>query len=188
MNVKDRQLTPDQQQAIPFLVAAKTLQDGCDAAGITIERLKDWRKRTEFMAALEAAQSEFSKNLLRDVSLVLSRGMVKAAHTLIDLLDSKQDGIKIAAAKAVIEFGIKSGGSGDVENDLTSVAGYLTTSSLCLILKTTKAVLGRLKLKYRERIDTPLINGSTLYWSPESVDQVKTLIEEEERLAEQGRL
>ena len=106
-----------QRAAIPYLVTAKSLQDGCEAAGISTSTLYVWLKDDAFRDELEGARSRVIEESLRR----LKAGISGAVDGLIELSDDKNKLIRIRACEKIIDFFLKVRELDEIERRLESI-------------------------------------------------------------------
>ena len=118
-NIKeDQELTGKQINAIPHLIASKTLKEGCKKAGVSRKTLYEWLKDPVFKEELRAQRDVIIEEAIED----LRGNLTKATETLIDLLknaDSKA--LKRYVAKDIIDYVMKARELGDIEERLVKI-------------------------------------------------------------------
>lgn len=93
------QLTSKQQQAVLCLMAHSTIAGAAQAAGISERTLRNWLADDTFNAAYRQAQS-VSMGQSLDTLLGAAH---KAIETLLDLLNSPRDTVRLQAARVLLE-------------------------------------------------------------------------------------
>jgi hypothetical protein len=97
------ELTARQRRAIPFFVAAATVESGAAAAKISKAVFYEWVKVPGFKRALDAARAEqFNEGLS-----AVKAASTKAATRLIEALDAESVGMRLRAARLTLELGIR---------------------------------------------------------------------------------
>ena len=97
------ELTAKQLKAIPAILAARSITDGCRAARISRETFYAWLQEPAFKAEYER-----QGRALIDEAFQGLKGLTgEAVETLRKLLTSRQDGVKLRAAQLVIESTLK---------------------------------------------------------------------------------
>ena len=118
-NIKEDQgLTGKQINAIPHLIASKTLKEGCKKARISRKTLYDWLKDPAFKEEFRSQRDVIIEEAIED----LKGNLTKATETLINLLkDTKSDSLKRYVAKDIIDYVIKSRELGEIEERLVKM-------------------------------------------------------------------
>ena len=114
-------LTARQLKAIPHIVSSPTYTKGCKKAKINKTTLYKWLKEPEFKAELDRQRDEIAAEAFG----VLTQGLTRAAETLVNLLDNKDDRLKRLTAKDVIDFIIRHKENEDLDERLKEVEKQL---------------------------------------------------------------
>jgi len=115
---EDQGLTGKQINAIPHLIASKTLKEGCKKAMISRKTLYEWLKDPVFKEELRAQRDVIIEEAIED----LKGNLTKATETLINLLkDTDSDSLKRYVAKDIIDYVMKARELGDLEERLVKV-------------------------------------------------------------------
>ena len=114
---KKPQLTDRQLKAIPHIVSSPTYTEGCKKAGVNKATFYKWLKEPEFKAELDRQREQVAAEAFG----VLYQSLTKAAETLADLLDSKDDRLRRLACKDVLDFFVKHKEAEDIERRLTAI-------------------------------------------------------------------
>lgn len=114
-------LTARQLKAIPHIVSSPTYTKGCKKAKINKTTLYKWLKEPEFKAELDRQRDEVAAEAFG----VLTQGLTRAAETLVNLLDNKDDRLKRLTAKDVIDFIIRHKENEDLDERLKEVEKQL---------------------------------------------------------------
>ena len=96
-------LTAKQAKAIPKILAAKTYEEGCKAAGISKTCFYDWMQNETFRA-------EFDRQRDRIVEAafgLLTASVEKAVSVLVGLLDCKDERLRRLTAKDILDQFLK---------------------------------------------------------------------------------
>ncbi len=93
-------LTERQLRAIPFLLAAPSIEEGCKEARVGKATVYGWLKEEAFREELRRQREEVVRGALD----TLKANVSKATETLVKLLDSEKEGIQARAAEDIIEF------------------------------------------------------------------------------------
>jgi len=110
-------LTDRQHQAIPHLLAARSIEEGCRQAKVSKNTLYAWYREDAFRGELRRQREKIVEGALEN----LKSNIAKAASTLVGLLDSQNEGIKHRAAKDVIDFAVKSMELEDLERRIEAL-------------------------------------------------------------------
>ena len=93
-------LTAKQLRAIPFLLAAPSIEEGCKRARVSKVTVYAWLKQEGFREELRRRREEVVRGALE----TLKANTAKATETLVKLLDSEKEAIQARAAEDIIEF------------------------------------------------------------------------------------
>ena len=93
-------LTEKQRRAIPFLLAAPSIEEGCRQARVSKATVYGWLKEEAFREEIRRQREE----VVRAALDTLKANTAKATETLVKLLDSEKEGIQARAAEDIIEF------------------------------------------------------------------------------------
>ncbi len=93
-------LTEKQLRAIPFLLAAPSIEEGCKRAKVSKATIYGWLKEEAFRGELRRQREEVVTGALE----ILKANVSKATETLVKLLGSEKEGIRARAAEDIIEF------------------------------------------------------------------------------------
>ena len=106
-------LTPEQHKAIEALLGAPTIKAAADLTGVDEVTLYIWLAEPAFAAAYRRARrAALGQSLAR-----LQRAASTAVTVLIEALDhvDKETGVRVAAARAILDLSIKSAELEDLE-------------------------------------------------------------------------
>lgn len=93
-------LNPRQLRAIPFLLEAPSVEEGCKRARVAKATFYGWLKEDTFREALQRHREEVIRGGMETLKANLSR----ATETLVRLLGSEKEAIQVRAAEDIIEF------------------------------------------------------------------------------------
>ena len=102
-NGATKSLTDKQLRAIPFLLAAASIEEGCKQAKVGMATVYEWLKNETFRGEIRRQRQEIVTGSLE----TLKANVGKATETLVGLLDSQSEGIKYRTAKDIIEFTLR---------------------------------------------------------------------------------
>lgn len=114
---KSQGLTPRQAQAIAKVLSHRTVEAGCQAAGISTATFYKW-------LCDEAFRTEFERqrDRLVDTAMgVLLRNSETAATALAELLDHKDARLRRLSAKDVIEYCLRHKELAEIEKRLDAI-------------------------------------------------------------------
>jgi len=114
---RNEKLSNRQLKALPLLISSKTVQEGCDKAGITPKTYYEWLKNPMFKEELTRQQNAISDKAIS----TLRESMEKALNVLVSLLDSKTESTRRLAASDLIAHGIRLRELEEIEGRLRSV-------------------------------------------------------------------
>jgi DNA-binding transcriptional MerR regulator len=103
MHTISNELTPPQIKALPHLVGANSITEGAKKAGVNPRTVHRWMEEDAF-------KKEYHKQTWRlaDIALNhLATNTNKAVETLLSLLDSENDIVKLRAARDIINMTTK---------------------------------------------------------------------------------
>ena len=98
-----QQLNNRQLKAIPHLVAASSIEQGCKRAGVSKAAVYEWLKEDAFREELKSQRDAVIAYALNS----LKSNIARAAKTLVKHLDSRHENISIRAAENIIHFAQK---------------------------------------------------------------------------------
>jgi AcrR family transcriptional regulator len=93
-------LTERQRRVIPYLLASPSMEEACRRAKINKTTVYEWLKNDAFRQALKTARDELIERALNGLKASVGR----AVETLVKLLESQSEAIKIRAAENIIQF------------------------------------------------------------------------------------
>jgi hypothetical protein len=110
-------LTERQLQAMPFLVAAKTITEGCEKAGIDRTLYYQWLEQLGFKAELGRRRDEVTA----EAFAILSQNITRAVETLTGLLDTYDDRLKRLVCNDIIDHILQRKEIEDLDKRLTAI-------------------------------------------------------------------
>ena len=96
-------LTRKQREAIPYLVGARSLEQGCKEAKLGKTTLYHWLKDEAFRDALEKAREDVARESIQR----LKANVTKAVDGLIELAGDDEKWIRLRACERVLDFFLK---------------------------------------------------------------------------------
>jgi hypothetical protein len=88
-----------QQAAVGAILSSRTLAEASANSGVSTATLKRWQAQPAFREALEQG----SRDLLSSAITHMLRASSRAAETLVSLLESEQEGIRLRAALGLFD-------------------------------------------------------------------------------------
>lgn len=113
-------LSPRQEAVAVSLATGATLPQAAKASGVGLRTIERWLKE---QPALSRRVIELRTEMTARALGQMTEGMVYAAKTLRRLLYAKSETIRLGAARAVIELGVKLRESVEMEARLTALEG-----------------------------------------------------------------
>lgn len=99
-----RGLTQRQRRALGIVLSAATLTEGCKLAGIGRSTWWTWKKDSP---AFRRAVAEAEAQTLEEALARLKGGALRAQERLAELLDSKNDGVKLQACTVYLRYAVE---------------------------------------------------------------------------------
>ena len=94
--------TPRQESVALLLASGHSIEQAACLCGLSVPAVKKWKRiQPGFMAYVR----ELRHDLTEKAGGILADGMTKAAGTLVELLGSKSEGIRLKAADALLSHG-----------------------------------------------------------------------------------
>ncbi len=120
-----QKLTHKQERAVASLLVTSTLAEAAKQAGISEPTLWRWLKHEEFQAAYRAARRE----TVAQVVAQLQRASGEAVEALRTIManPASRDGVRVTAARAILELAFKAVELEDIESRLTSLEARLSS-------------------------------------------------------------
>ena len=117
MSGHGEKLTRKQEQAIGALLTEQTLATAAERAGVSEATLRRWLKLPEFLASYRDARRQVMEKAVAQ----LQQASWAAATTLLKLLGSPSDSVRLRAATAILEQANKGVEMLDFEERLTAL-------------------------------------------------------------------
>ena len=116
-------LTPNQRRALAALLASKSRAEASRRCGLGLRTLQDYEKIPEFAEALEKGRRE----ALADAAHRISAGYADTVDALQAIVrdDAAADPARVAAARALLDYGLKFAEITDVNRRLDKLEGLL---------------------------------------------------------------
>ena len=112
-----QEINPKQKRAIAFLVAAKDIESGCRAAGISTTTYYDWMKNPVLAEAIDIQRN----TLITDAMQRLRQGIGAAVDKLIALVKSENEEVARKASTSIVEIALKMRESEEIEDRIESI-------------------------------------------------------------------
>ncbi len=96
-------LSNRQLSSIPYLLASKSLEEGCRQAKVAKNTVYGWLNDETFQKELKRQREKIVEGALEN----LKSNITQATETLVKLLASNRETIQIRAAENIIEFTLK---------------------------------------------------------------------------------
>jgi len=110
-------LTDRQRRAIPIILAARTIEEGCLSAKITTQTWYSWLKAPVFKAEVDRQRDVVIAETLDR----LKAAICKAVERLALLMDSTSESIQLRACGQVIDYFLKAREIESIERRLTEL-------------------------------------------------------------------
>jgi len=110
-------LTRKQREAIPHLIGARSLEEGCRRAKLAKTTLFKWLKEEAFREALERTREEVISEALGR----LKASITQAVDGLIQLMVAEEKSIRLRACQTVLDFVLRAREIEEVSERLTRV-------------------------------------------------------------------
>lgn len=112
-------LKPKQRAAVAALLTSKTHVEAAEVAGCSVRQIYVWLKDPIFKAELATAQTEIRDTINRRLSDTAGA----AVDTIAEIMQGSQspDGLRLQAAKAIMDYHIKTGDDTDINRRLTDL-------------------------------------------------------------------
>lgn len=116
-------MTPNQNKALAALLACKSRAEAARACGLSTKTLQGYEKDPVFADALERGRRE----ALADAAHRMAAGYSDTVDALQAIVrdDSAADPARVAAARALLEYGLKFAELTDVNRRLDKLEGLL---------------------------------------------------------------
>ncbi len=117
----DKKLSTKQLKAIPKILAARTYDEGCKAAGISKATFYTWMQDEAFKAELERRRNE----LVETAFAMVTQNVEKVVSTLVALLDAADDRVKRLTANDIIATFLKQEELAEFEERIAAIEAQL---------------------------------------------------------------
>jgi hypothetical protein len=107
-------LTKRQEQVLPFILSSPSYEEAARKAKISPKQIYQWLKEDEFKNELIRKRNE----IFRESLAFLKNSVLRASQTLICLLDSTDDRLKMQAADKILNNAFKGAELFDLEERL----------------------------------------------------------------------
>lgn len=116
-------MTPNQRKALAALLSCNSRAAAARQCGLSMRTLQNYEQDPEFAAALEAGRRE----MLADAAHRMAAGYSQTVDALQDLAlnESTADAARVAAARALLEYGLKFAEISDINRRLDKLEGIL---------------------------------------------------------------
>ena len=112
-----QEINPKQKRAIAYLVAAKDIESGCRAAGISTTTYYDWIKNPVFADAIDTQRNY----LITEAMQRLRQGIGAAVDKLLALVNSENEEVARKASTSIVEIALKMRESEEIEDRIESI-------------------------------------------------------------------
>ena len=116
-------MTPNQNKALAALLTCKSRTEAARACGLSTKTLQGYEKLPEFAEALERGRREALADAAHRMAAGYS-GTIDALQTIVQD-DAAADPARVAAARALLEYGLKFAELTDVNRRLDKLEGLL---------------------------------------------------------------
>jgi hypothetical protein len=113
----EKPLSRKQREAIPCIIGARYLEDGCRKAGLSKGTLFRWMKDEIFKATLARQREAIIAESLQRLKLAITQ----AVDGLTELVESEEKGIKLRACEKVLDLFFKVKEATDIEERLDAI-------------------------------------------------------------------
>jgi len=120
---EETKLTTKQLRAIPILLAAKSYEKGCKAAGISKATFYAWMQDEGFAAELNRQRNE----IVEAAFGLIAQNIEKAVCTLVGLLDSRDERVTRLTANDCVNHFLKRWELVDLEQRIQRIEERLET-------------------------------------------------------------
>lgn len=114
-------MTPNKQRALQALLTQPTKKKAAEAAGITARTLRDYLADPEFQREYKKAFGQ----LVQDATRQAQQSLSPAISALRDIVEDEKESssARIAAARSLLEYGLRLTEFTDILEELESVEG-----------------------------------------------------------------
>lgn len=112
-------MTPNQERALAALLSCPTVRDAAEAAGLTESTLRRYRQNPEFAAEYKKRCAAMLESATDKAKSSLPPAVERLSSIVMD--DGQQPREQIAAARAVLEYGLRLVEANDFEQRLRAL-------------------------------------------------------------------
>ena len=123
---KSNKFTASQVHAIPFFIIASNISQGAKDAGISNKQAWEWLKNPEFKQAVAQGKEAVFEEALQQLKTAAST----AVTTLLELMQSQDERVKLSAAEKVLGYAFKAKETYDLETRLAVIEETLSEEKL----------------------------------------------------------
>lgn len=102
-NQQNPALSKKQQRALPILLSASSIAQGCRRAGINRDTMYEWLKQDSFRLAYNTGSCEVAQDGINSLNLLVS----ESVEVLRKLLAARSEAVRLKASLAVIDSALK---------------------------------------------------------------------------------
>jgi hypothetical protein len=110
-------LTIRQKHAIPLVLAARSIEEGCRSAGINKQTWYNWMKDEGFKEEVCSRREA----VISDAFDLLKASITSAVEGLIGLVDCEEKGLRLKACNHVIEYLMRMRETEELEHRLSAL-------------------------------------------------------------------
>jgi len=114
-------MTAAQQRGLAALLTEKTLVLASEKSGISVRSLTRWLQQAEFLQAYNSAKRQIVESAISE----LQNASNEAVATLKRNLTAKSEAVQIAAARTILDYGVASISTLDLEQRLAELEAAL---------------------------------------------------------------
>jgi hypothetical protein len=92
-------LSARQQRTIPLVLSAKSISEGCQAAGVSAATWYEWMKAKDFQAEVERQR----QSIIGEAMDLLKLAVRRAVGNLIELMGADEKNIRLRASQDVLD-------------------------------------------------------------------------------------
>jgi len=119
-------LSQKQLAALPFFIAAQSIEAACKSAKVSRTVFYSWLQQDVFRAELEKLRAQ----AITDALAYLKNGIAGAVEKLLTLLESKEESIRLRSAQAVIDYYLKVVNAEEIERRLTMLETAINSKGI----------------------------------------------------------
>lgn len=116
-------LTPNQRRALAALLTCKSRAEASRQCGLGLRTIQDYEKQPEFAEALERGR----RDALADAAHRMAAGYSDTVDALQEIVENPDtpDASRVAAARALLDYGLKFAEITDINKRLDKLEGLL---------------------------------------------------------------